>query len=279
MSAPGQDAAQPGTAPDGQGQGQDRTDSYEGVLGPDVFNDAPEELRDHLVSYVKTKVDPFINQRFQESADFKSTWEPFSQIEGLTDLHPEDVDQLVELGYVIANASQGDEQAKEALRETWEQLGQQFEFFEDGDDDDAEEDAEDEPQYMTREEYEAERAQERQQSERQETVEQTRQELRAEVDKLPLGEVGSEKRQKAENAIYSFMLRYDDANMSNADAVKAAFEDYKELVGDSQEELVEETEERQTGTTLRGGGVDTKPEEVRSWADADKLAKARLSGV
>lgn len=285
MSAPGADAAQSngGTAPDGQGQDQDRNGTYS-VLGEDAFNDAPEELRDHLINYVKTKVDPALTQRFQEHSQFKQTWEPFSQIEGLTDLHPEDVDQLVELGYMMAAA--GDEQhpqrqqAIDSLRDVWEELGSTYGFL---DDDDEGEGDDDEPEFMTREQFEEElqrRESERdQQTQYQQTVAQTQQEIRAEVDKLPLGDPGSKEREKAENAIFSFMLRYEDPNLSNQDVVKAAYQDYQELVGGAQEDLVEDLDERHTGQTLRGGSADTKPEEVRSWADADKLAKARLSGA
>jgi len=279
MSAPGQDAAQPtGTAPDGQGQSQDRTDSYEGILGPDVFNDAPEELRDHLVNYVKTKVDPFINQRFQESSEFQKTWEPFSQIEGLTDLHPEDVDHLVELGYALAAAGDeqhpGNQEALEAVRQTWEAIGEQFGFTSEADGEEA--DGDDEPEYMTREEYEAERAAEQQQQQLQQTTQQI-QEIRGHVDKLPIGEAGSREREKAERALYSFMLRYDDGNMSNEDVVKAAYEDYTDLVGGAQSDLLENHEE--SGTTVNGGRADNAPEEVHGWREADKLAKARLTGA
>jgi hypothetical protein len=284
MSAPGADAAQSngGTAPDGQGQDQDRSAQQYSVLGEDAFNDAPEELRDHLVNYVKTKVDPQLTQRFQEASEFRSTWEPFSQIEGLTDLHPDDVDQLVELGYTMAAAMDESnpqrDQAVEALRETWEQMAEQFGF---GDEDDEGGDDGGEPEYMTREEFEAElerRENERtQQATREQTVEQIRTEMRSEIDKLPLGD--GEQREKAEKAIFSFMGRYDDPNMTTQDVVKAAYEDYTDLVGGAQEDLVEDTEERTTGSTLRGGGADTSPEEIHGWADADKAAKARLLGA
>jgi hypothetical protein len=287
MSAPGADAAQSngGTAPDGQGQDQDRSAQQYSVLGEDAFNDAPEELRDHLVNYVKTKVDPALTQRFQEASEFRSTWEPFSQIEGLTDLHPEDVDQLVELGYTMAaamdeNHPQRDE-AIQQLRETWEQMAEQFGFGDEDESDEGGEDDGDELEYMTREEFEAEleaREQQRtQESQREQTVEQIRQEMRSAIDDLPLGD--GEKREKAEAAIFSFMGRYDDPNMTTQDVVKAAYGDYTDLVGGAQEDLVEDTEGRTTGSTLRGGGADTSPEEIHGWADADKAAKARLMGA
>jgi hypothetical protein len=282
MSAPGQDAAQPtGTAPDGQGQGQDRT-AYNGVLGPDAFSSAPEELRPHLEEYVRTQVDPHINQRFQDAAQFRQTWEPFSQIEGLSDLHPEAVDQLVEFGYIMEAA--GDEQhpqhqqAVEALAETWEQMGEQFGFF-DKEEGDETENA-DEPQYMTREEFEAELAQRDQQATMAQTEQQIQQEIHEAIGRLDLpGDPDSEEQNDAINAVLSFMNRYaDDANMSNEDVVKAAFEDYQRLVGGGQRRLLKETAEVNGGQTIRGGGADTEPEKITSWRDADKAALARMRG-
>ena len=289
MSAPGADAAQSnaGTAPDGQGQDQDRSGSQQySVLGEDAFNDAPEELRDHLVNYVKTKVDPALTQRFQEASEFRSTWEPFSQIEGLTNIAPEDVDQLVELHYTLAAASDPDhpqnQEAVEAFQETWEQLGQQLGYFDDEGEEGEEESEEgdDEPEYLTREEFEQMMSERQQQDQQKDLVEQTRQEIRGYVDNLELpGEQGTPERERAERAIFSFLQAYDDPKMSNEDAVKAAYQDFQELVGGAQEQLVEDTEDRHTGSTLRGGGADTSPEEVRSFKEADKLALARFKGA
>lgn len=282
MSAPGQDAAQSaGTAPDGQGQDQDR--SFSSILGEDAFSSAPPELRDHLAEYVRTQVDPKLTQRFQEHAEFRNTWEPFSQIEGLTNLHPEDVDQLVELGYVMAAA--GDEnhpnrqQALEQLSETWEQIGDQFGLFDDEEGEEGDEGEDDEPQYMTREEFEQAQREQQQQQQLQQTTAQTAQEIRGHVDGLDLpGEPGSKERKAAEDAVYSFIYaKYGDGNMSNEEAVQAAFADYQAIAGAGQRQLLEEHEE--PGESVRGGRSDNAPEKIGSWADADRAAKARMAGA
>lgn len=292
MAAPGQDAAQPdaGTAHDGQGQGQDRTSQEQGqqysVLGEDAFNDAPEELRDHLVNYVRTKVDPALTQKFQEAGEFRQTWEPFSQIEGLTDLGPEGVDGLVEFAYTVDAA--GDEnhpdhqQAIESLYETWQQMAEQFGFWgedEDGDDDGGSpEDNGNEPEYLTAEEFERRWAEREQQEQRSQTVDQIHSELTEGVKALELPN------EKAEKAVWSFMQQYaDDPNMTPEQLVQAAYEDYQEIVGGAQSDLIEETEERPTGNNLRGGKVHSAPEDLSNqdgspaWKKATEVARARMA--
>jgi hypothetical protein len=288
MSAPGTEAAQSdaGTAPNGQGQDQDR--SFSSILGEDAFSDAPEELREHLAEYVRRSVDPKLTQRFQEHAEFRNTWEPFSQIQGLTDLDPQDVDQLVELGYALAAAGdqnhQGHQQAVEYVQDVLEKMGTELGFFEDDDDGDGDGDEaqQGEQQYMTREQFEAEMQQREQQSQQQQAQQQTQQQIQTEINAavqgldLP-GQPGSEERQQAEKYVYTLMAPYvDDASLSHEQLVQAAYSDYQQLRGGAQSDLIEDAENGNGGSTLRGGGADTAPEEVKSWGEARKLAKARM---
>jgi hypothetical protein len=289
MAAPGQDAAQPseGTAQDGQGQGQDRTspEQYQsGVLSPDVFTNAPEELRPHLMEYVKTQVDPHLQERFSENADFRKTWEPFSQVEGLTEWEPEALGGLLEFADAVDVAADENhpqhQEAMEAVFETWQAMGEQFGLWDRLEDsDDSGEDGEgEEPEYMTREQFEQERQRWESEQQMSQNVEQAAEAIRGHVDALKLpGDPGSPERETAAKAIYSLMTPYlEDSSLSEEDLVKAAYQDYTAIRGNGQADLIEETEERQPGTTMRGGGASNEPEEVKSWAEADRLAKERL---
>jgi hypothetical protein len=85
--------------------GNDQADSLDGLYD---LGSVPEELR-RLRQDVAKQIQGNVTRRFQEHADFRKTWEPFSQVEGLTDLPPEELQELVQFREIASDPAQFDD--------------------------------------------------------------------------------------------------------------------------------------------------------------------------
>jgi hypothetical protein len=86
--------------------GNDQADSSLGGLYD--LGSVPEELRGYVEDVAK-QIQGNVTRRFQEHADFRKTWEPFSQVEGLTDLPPDELQELVQFRDIASDPAQFDD--------------------------------------------------------------------------------------------------------------------------------------------------------------------------
>ena len=84
-------AAAPATPAGAQGQGA--TTPGNGLYDQ-ILNAIPEQVRGDVEPHLK-EWDANVTQMRQGDVDFRNQWEPFSQIEGLSDLAPETISELV----------------------------------------------------------------------------------------------------------------------------------------------------------------------------------------
>lgn len=103
--------AVPGGAPagvggeggDGGGQGDDG--GFDGLIDLSSY---PAELHD-VARGIAKQVQGNVTKSFQEHADFRKTWEPFSQVEGLSDTDPEQLTELLQFAQIAGDPGQFDQ--------------------------------------------------------------------------------------------------------------------------------------------------------------------------
>jgi hypothetical protein len=86
MSEQGGAAAESAQPAEGQGATDNPNAQY--------LTDVPEELHPLFDDVLKRKDGDF-TKRFQKAAEFQKQWEPYSQIEGLNGMSPDEVADLV----------------------------------------------------------------------------------------------------------------------------------------------------------------------------------------
>jgi hypothetical protein len=62
----------------------------------------PEELRPYVENVAK-QIQGNVTRSFQDHADFRKTWEPFQNVEGLTDVPPEELSELVQFRQIASD--------------------------------------------------------------------------------------------------------------------------------------------------------------------------------
>lgn len=131
--APAATTPPPGTG-DSSPAGQGGEDPLAGLYD---LSSVPEALRGEF-DPVLQQIRDALGQRYvprSEHDEFRQRWEPLAGIEGLDQLHPEDVDQMVGMAYdMLAAADENHPQREQALaqlRESWEAIGNQFELWDD----------------------------------------------------------------------------------------------------------------------------------------------------
>jgi hypothetical protein len=90
MSDQSTPAVQPGGDAEGQGDQE--------ITGSGLYDldSAPEQYRPFIEAELK-KIEGNVTKRFQDAKEFREQWEPYSAIEGLTDVPPEDLQELLQL--------------------------------------------------------------------------------------------------------------------------------------------------------------------------------------
>lgn len=258
----------------GEGEGQG------GGLGLYDLTTVPEHLRPVVEPLLK-KVEGNVTQRFQEHADFRKQWEPFQEVEGLTELQPDALKELVEFHRdVLSNA--------DAFKDWWTQLGTEAGWMPDasaGDDGQGDEFGDEVPPAVSQlqEAVESLSAQVQslvdghQQTEQTQRTEAAKQAINTELEQLAGEELGEGQKfdDETRDAILTFALRYPQ----DADAIKKGYADLQKLSGKSQVELVKDKLEQPSGGTTPAGPPDTSPGQVTSFAEAKRLARERRTAA
>jgi hypothetical protein len=258
--------APPAAQPQGDGSA---TVQPQGQMPWDL-NAHPEELRPYLADELK-KVEGSITQRFQEAAEFRKRAEPLLpllDVDGVADIPAEDMQGLVEF-YATA-------QDPQQFEEWWTNVGEELGFF--ADDTSEETGAEDdEPpawaqSLMQRLDSLEGGVQEFQGTQREQQalaqIEGEIAEIREQNPDLPWDDPNA----NVEDDICSLAMAYGD----DPDAISKGFADYQRITGHAQGRLVDQTE-RQPQNALSGGGGDTRPEDVKGFDDAKKIARTRFA--
>lgn len=128
-----EEAAQP--ADEGQGADSQGNDLYSGFL-----EGIPEEIHEQVIPALKAQ-DASFTKRFQSLSE---RTKPFEEL-GVFDRDPEVVGGFLGLASAIEAAAGGDEEAGGAVREWWDQLGEQMGFYESGESEGDESDDEFDP--------------------------------------------------------------------------------------------------------------------------------------
>lgn len=294
VQPPETNGQQPGS-PAGEGQGG-FGDLYD-------LSAAPEELRPFLEQELR-KVESNVNGKLREHADYRKRWEPFEAVDGLSDLDPESLSELVKFhevasdpdafldwwGGVTENIDPNDPEMTERLEQAWEQIGERHGFFEDGgsdegldgDDDDFGDvggDAVmgDEPPAWAQELIEDVQqlkgtTVESQEQQRKEAASKWVDSERKRLD--PDSAISDE---DWDGVVCKLALGYD---VNDDKALEKAVNDYRRIKGEGGNELVESAEQR-PGPSVSGGQPDTRPEKFGGLDDPDLKAavKARFKGA
>lgn len=256
-------------APENGGEGQ-------GGLG-DLYDlsAVPEEVRPYVEEQVK-QINSNVEGKFREHADFRKTWEPFGQVEGLTDVPPEELRELVAFREIL-----GDE---EALEDWWNTLGEKAGFFEEDEGGEGEElEGEgDEPPPWAQNLMERIEGLEGGLKPVQEHLTQSQRESAQNAaaqqivnDVAALEKKHGELDDDAKEAILKLARAYDGAE----DSIPRAFEDYLKITGQAQGELADSKHD-QPGPAVETGNPSTEADEFSGLGDPNlkRAARERFAG-
>lgn len=250
----------------GQGQGGTTEGLYDEVL-----TSAPEELRPQLQEYLK-KVDGNVTRKFQEYAEKLKGYEAFEGIDGLADVPAEDLQGLLDFRNLAADPEQ--------FESWWEQVGVEMGFLDgEGAEDDgldvAGVDDETAPpawaqplieDYQQRQERETT---ERAQSDQAERVKAARESLEPRLAEV------TEKHSLTDKAQAAVLRFARDHVETDDDPIGRGLEDYLQLTGDAQSELVEDRLNQPDAATS-GGRPVAGGERPKTFAEARAAGKARM---
>jgi hypothetical protein len=267
--------ADPAAGGGGEGQGD----------GPGLYDltTVPEHLRPAVEPHLK-QIEANVTQRFQEAADFRKQWEPFSGIEGLADLQPDAVKELVEFHRDVLS------QGPDALKAWWTQIGEHAGWAQEvsggdaGDDDDDDDLGGDDSPAIADLRGQVEQltslveqlVEGHQAGETEKRTTAAKQAIESDLEALAKEHLGEDKKfdDKTRDAILTFALRYPNDD----DAVRKGYADLQGIKGEAQSSLVEDKLE-QPAAALRGGAADTAPAEITSFAEAKRLARERAKAA
>lgn len=264
----GGEIAQPGAS---QGDDPAQPDSGQGEgLGLYDLSAAPEELRPFIEQEMK-KVEANVTRKFQEAADFRKQWEPLAGVEGLTDLDPEELTQLLDFHSQVLSDP-------EAFENWYRAVGEHFGFAPQGEQEDGE-DGEDgaDPQLEAAIERVIQTVDERLKPfEQQQTQQQQEQAIFAAQEEIR-GELDALKEQNGEfneDLVCQLALAYEGA----PDAIQKAFADYQRFQGTT-ESAVFDGKDDAPGPAVSGGSPATQVEPITDFATAKARSKERFAAA
>mgnify|MGYP006928168265 CR=1 FL=1 len=114
----GEEAAQ-SAEPDQGADSQNENDLY-----ADFLDGVPHEIHEQVIPALKAQ-DAAVTKRFQSRAE---QVKPYEEL-GIFDVEPEQVGAYLGLDQAMAAAREGDEEAKAAVYEWWDQVGDALEFY------------------------------------------------------------------------------------------------------------------------------------------------------
>jgi hypothetical protein len=233
----------------------------------------PAELAPLVMEALKHK-DADVTRGFQEHKQFRETWEPYSKVEGLNEMDPEDLSALVEWSRTMENPEafqawyQGvGEQLglnSELDEDSWVRMGEEKGWFEGGEGEPQENGQFDPAQLQGMIEQALEQKMQPVQQwlgsqEQNQQAEQIKTQWEQQMGSL--AEQHGVKLDEARDDILHLMAGYLDDGVD--DPVSRAFEHYMRISGKAQGDLVE-SKLNQPGGALNGGNADTRPEQA-SW--------------
>jgi hypothetical protein len=238
-----------------QGQGDEAT----GGLFDSYLQTVPEDARETVASYLKD-ASKGVEGRLQEAAEFRKTWEPFSQIDALKTYEPEQLSELLAWHQQIVSSPDAFQQwLAQAAKDAGLTPAEEQKLS------DAEEDGD-----LTREEVQQliqKQAEERvaplqerlEQFESQQAVGEEETAIRQAFEQIEAeAKVSLTEDQKQTICELGIGLAVDakgsDLPMGDASWVKAGFDRYRQIISDGQRAFVEE-KGRQPNPPLTPGGT------------------------
>jgi hypothetical protein len=249
-----------------EGQGAEET-SFVG----EYLNSVPEDYRPHVEPYLK-QIESNVNGKFSEHADYRKQWEPYGEL-GLTDYEPEDLQGLLQFAELMAD--------EDAFKEWWKAAGQERglidELMPEGDDDD-DDLLDDENDFESLKSELAQMLDERLNPlyERELTREQEQMITQAnESLDEQLAALKAKHGDFNEKAVLKFAYAHADEDAEGA--IQKGFEDYQEMIGETEQSVVQR-KSNTPGPPERGDGpANTSASPVTSYSEAKELARERLA--
>jgi len=244
-----------------ESQGADN-DFYSSIL-----SDIPEEHRPYVETAVK-QFDANVTRKFQDAAEYRKTWEPYEQL-GVNDVEPEQMEQLMAFAEIASDP--------DTFRQWWEAVGDEYGFTDElydelgGDEEgDEDEDILEQPA-MTQalEEILDQRLAPLLEKERERDEQQRVDEASRLVDQQ-IAKLKEEHGDFDEQMIYKLALAYD-----GDDAITQAFNDYKDLVSNTERNTLRE-KSNQPPPSEGPGRADTNAHPVTDWNEAKDAARERI---
>jgi hypothetical protein len=269
-------------APDQGGQGAAGSGDPSELFRPYVA-DVPQELHPLVIDALQKQNGDF-TKRFQEAADFRKTWEPYSSVEGLNEVEPEELQGLLTIRGVLHDpeaATQFVAQNFEGLvqngympeisEETWAKVGEENGWIEgdDGEGDEPQAGGEDMKALIAQAVQEAlgpiqqhfqETQSQQEQRELSERFNQRFDELVAQHELLPKDASPEDQAKLRSQIVQLGMTKVQTSD----DPVGEAVEMYLEMTGRAKADAFDQKLSRQNGSTLQAGTADTRPQEP-SW--------------
>lgn len=275
-----------GTGDDG-GEGEDGSgqDTGQGGIG-DLYDleSAPAELRPYLEEQLKGVAGKF-GRKLEEHATYRKQWEPLEKIEGLRDMPPDEIEELLTFRNLFSAAMQGGEEEKKQFAEWWDEIGEHLELFDDGEETGEEEGLEggEEPPPWAKGLMERLDSLEGEIKPVRESISKGEQERRQSeaaakvADDFKAIDPEGKLTEEAKEEIAAFAVAfYGDKE----DAVAQGFKRYQQLTGRAQGDLADSQLDAPDPAKPNGQAV-TSPEEFSSLDDPRLKAavKARLAGA
>lgn len=271
-AAPAGDPVAQGAA---QATGQDPNSPY--------LDGIPNDLQP-LVREALVRKDADFTRKFQEHSQFRKQWEPYSQIDGLSDVDPEDLQALVQwsqqtnspesfIGWwqgVAQNLAQNPENA-EQVEQAWLTLGEQMGWFDTSDDQGGggEQEAggggyelppEVAQQLQELSQFKEQFSQYLGSQEQEKLVTQVQQEMEQRLTDLA-GEhkLDFEQDPGLRDDIIDLAYAIANSDENEDDPLGKATERILRRSGKAQGDLIDDKLERRNGPALNGGNADTRP--------------------
>jgi hypothetical protein len=283
------EAGENGGAPDtgaGEGAPAEAQGGDLGALYGKYVSAAPPEIQDTLTQALHQFNSETVAPKLREAAEFRKQYEPLAGIEGLTDLDPESLSQLVNFGKNIASdpesfsqwysevADDMAAQDPEGFEALWQEIGERRGYFEDPEGGDGEGS---DPQVQALEQQIHQLSEtlngflgQQEQSQKQTAANEA---IDAEMtDLVAKHNDGEPFDEKLAMTLYRLAAGYPD---SEEQPLHKAFEEVQALRGGAQSELVQSKLDQPAGANS-GGRPDTAPEEYHSLEDAKEAALARI---
>lgn len=254
----------------GVDSGVDSGDTTQGDATQNELYDlssVPEEYRGYVSDVVK-EIQGNVTKRFQESSEYKKQWEPYESV-GITDLEPQQVEQLVQFAQ-LANDP-------ELFKEWWEEVGDELGFtdsLEEFDDDDDEDFDEDDDEDFDIEELIESAVQERIAPLLQQQAQQEQEQLLSEVNQeieSSLEALREEHGEFDEQVVLKLALAHDESD----DPIADGFKDYLGLISNTERKTIEG--KRNAPKPPEGPGTpNTNGESPTDFRSATEIAKERM---